>query len=134
MVFSKVFATLLATVLATAVNASPLASPEVVARQETFTGIATYYDPNGGTGACGTTLQNSDFIVALGEDTWNGGAYCGDTVTVNYNGASIQVTVKNLCPGCQGSDGIDLSEGAMAALDPNYINDGEITVTWSIST
>ena len=44
--------------------------------------LATYYDPNGGTGACGSVLQNSDFIVALGTGNWDGGAHCGQTVNV----------------------------------------------------
>ncbi|KAJ6484753.1 RlpA-like double-psi beta-barrel-protein domain-containing protein-containing protein [Mycena sanguinolenta] len=94
---------------------------------------ATYYDPNGGTGACGSVLQNSDFIVALGTGNWAGGAHCGQTVNVQYKSATIQVTVQDLCPGCQGANGIDLSEGAMAALDPNYINDGVISVVWSFA-
>ncbi|KAJ7508784.1 RlpA-like double-psi beta-barrel-protein domain-containing protein-containing protein [Mycena galericulata] len=94
---------------------------------------ATYYDPNGDDGACGTPLQNSDFIVALGEDNWDDSANCGDTITVNYNDASIQVTVEDVCPTCQEPNGIDLSEAAMAALDPNYLLDGKITVTWSFS-
>ncbi|KAJ7095642.1 RlpA-like double-psi beta-barrel-protein domain-containing protein-containing protein, partial [Mycena epipterygia] len=77
---------------------------------------ATYYDPDGGFGACGTQLQNSDFIVALPESQYDNGAHCGQTVNVEYQGNSIQVTVADLCPGCQGEDGIDLAEGAMAAL------------------
>ncbi|KAJ7257088.1 RlpA-like double-psi beta-barrel-protein domain-containing protein-containing protein [Mycena rebaudengoi] len=92
---------------------------------------ATYYDPNGRTGACGSTLQNWDMIVALGSGHWDSGSHCGQTITVTYGSASIQVTVQDLCPGCQGSNGLDFSEGAMAALDSNYINDGVISVTWS---
>ncbi|KAF7342601.1 hypothetical protein MSAN_02016800 [Mycena sanguinolenta] len=96
-----------------------------------ISGLATYYDPNGGFGACGTPLQNWDFIIALGTGHWDGGSHCGQAVNVQYQGNSIQVTVEDLCPGCQGANGIDLSEGAMAALDPNYINDGVISVVWS---
>lgn len=44
--------------------------------------VASFYDPDGGIGACGTVLQNSDFVVALGVDTWDNGAHCGETVTV----------------------------------------------------
>ncbi|KAF7343533.1 hypothetical protein MSAN_01973800 [Mycena sanguinolenta] len=98
-----------------------------------ISGLATYYDPNGGTGACGSVLQNSDFIVALGTGNWDGGAHCGQTVNVQYQGNTVQVTVQDLCPGCQGANGIDLSEGAMAALDSNYINDGVISVVWSFA-
>ncbi|KAJ7312742.1 RlpA-like double-psi beta-barrel-protein domain-containing protein-containing protein [Mycena albidolilacea] len=94
---------------------------------------ATYYDPDGGFGACqnpAVHIQNSDMVVALGTGNWNGGSHCGNTITVQYQSQSIVVTVRDLCPGCQGANGIDLTEGAMAALDSNYINDGVINVVW----
>ncbi|KAF7343561.1 hypothetical protein MSAN_01976600 [Mycena sanguinolenta] len=69
-------------------------------------GLATYYDPDGGIDECGN---------------------------VQYQGNAIQVTVQDLCPGCQGANGIDLAEGAMAALDSNYINDGVISAVWSFA-
>ncbi|KAF7313091.1 hypothetical protein MKEN_00994900 [Mycena kentingensis (nom. inval.)] len=100
---------------------------------QTFNGLATYYDPNGGFGSCGTPLQNGDFIVALGEGHYDGGAHCGKTVNVQYKGKTIQVVAQDRCPGCQGANGIDLSEGAMAALDPNYIFDGVINVVWGFA-
>ncbi|KAJ7058346.1 hypothetical protein C8F01DRAFT_990529, partial [Mycena amicta] len=84
---------------------------------------ATYYDPDGGFGACGSPLQNGDYIVALGAGHWDAGSHCDQ-------GKSVQVVVQDLCPGCQGADGIDLSEGVMAALDANYIFDGVIEVVW----
>ncbi|KAF8179966.1 hypothetical protein K438DRAFT_1543637, partial [Mycena galopus ATCC 62051] len=80
---------------------------------------ATYYYPNGGTGACGGTIQNGDMAVAIGQDNWDNGAHCGATMTVtckpfpaNHGGTTIYVTVEDLCPGCQGSNGIDLTQGA----------------------
>ncbi|KAJ6592720.1 RlpA-like double-psi beta-barrel-protein domain-containing protein-containing protein, partial [Mycena capillaripes] len=94
---------------------------------------ASFYDPDGGIGACGTVLQNSDFVVALGADTWDNRAHCGETVTVEFNGASISVIVADMCEGCvslHGSHSIDLSEGAIAALDTNYEADGLINVQW----
>ncbi|KAF7349686.1 Non-Catalytic module family EXPN protein [Mycena sanguinolenta] len=94
-------------------------------------GIATYYDPNGGYGACGSILQNTDYIVALGPNDWDSGAHCGQTVTVQYSGKSVQVVVQDLCPGCQGDHGIDLTEPAMNTLDTNYIFDGKISVVWN---
>jgi hypothetical protein len=48
-------------------------------------------------------------------------------------GRTIQVSVQDLCPGCQGSNGIDFSEGVMTAPDSNYINDGVISVVWSFA-
>ncbi|KAF7343574.1 hypothetical protein MSAN_01977900 [Mycena sanguinolenta] len=98
--------------------------------------------PSGGVSGIGkfSTLpmqseRNSDFIVALGTDTWDGGAHCGQTIDVQYQGTSIQVTVQDLCEGCAawGANGLDLSQGAMAALDSNYVNDGVISVVWSFA-
>ncbi|KAF8179953.1 hypothetical protein K438DRAFT_1505683, partial [Mycena galopus ATCC 62051] len=80
---------------------------------------ATYYYPNGGYGACGWTIQNGDMAVAMGEGNWDNGAHCGAAMTVGYSGpggSTIQVTVADLCPGCQGANGIDLTQGAMAAM------------------
>ncbi|KAF7358651.1 Non-Catalytic module family EXPN protein [Mycena sanguinolenta] len=94
-------------------------------------GIATYYDPDGGYGACGSILQNSDYIVALGPNDWAAGAHCGQTVTVQYAGKSVQVVVQDLCPQCQGDHGIDLTEPAMNTLDTNYVFDGHINVVWN---
>ncbi|KAJ6548433.1 RlpA-like double-psi beta-barrel-protein domain-containing protein-containing protein, partial [Mycena capillaripes] len=95
---------------------------------------ATYYDPDGGTGACPPypVIKNGDLAVAIGAGHWNGGAYCGKTMKVTYGSKTISVIVRDLCPGCQGANGIDLTEGAMAALDSNYIQHGVNGVTWSI--
>ncbi|KAF7291222.1 hypothetical protein MIND_01265700 [Mycena indigotica] len=96
-----------------------------------YSGRATYYDPAGGYGACGAPLFKTDFAVAMGAGHWDGGSHCGRSIKVDYQGRSVQVVVRDLCPGCQGTEGIDLTEGAMAVLDPNYIFDGVITVNWS---
>ncbi|KAF8184382.1 RlpA-like double-psi beta-barrel-protein domain-containing protein-containing protein, partial [Mycena galopus ATCC 62051] len=92
---------------------------------------ATYYAPDDQSGACGNSLQNADFIVALAPPHWDDGAHCGLTVNVKYQDGSIQVVVQNLCPDCYGGNGIDLSEGAMAVLDSNYVNNVVIPVVWS---
>ncbi|PBK91869.1 barwin-like endoglucanase [Armillaria gallica] len=92
-----------------------------------FTGDATWYTPNGGLGACGTPLQNSDYIVALSTAQYAGGANCGRVIRVSYEGRSVVVTVRDLCPGCL-SGGIDLSPSAfqqLASLDV-----GRMQVTW----
>ncbi|KAJ7757782.1 RlpA-like double-psi beta-barrel-protein domain-containing protein-containing protein [Mycena maculata] len=89
---------------------------------------ATFYTPNGGIGACGAPLQNSDFIMALNEAQYNGGAHCWQHLDVEYNRKTINVTVGDLCPGC-GTDGLDLSEGAFASLADLSI--GVLTVNWS---
>ncbi|KAJ6507683.1 Non-catalytic module family EXPN protein [Mycena vitilis] len=129
MYLSTTFAAILATVFVTAVKGSPLA-PRAIGP---FDGLATYYEPNGGTGACGGAIQNTDLAVAIGSGHWDSGSHCGQTMTVTFNGASVQVTVADLCPGCQGDNGIDLTPAAIAAIDPNYINNGVDSVTWSIA-
>ncbi|KAJ7265647.1 hypothetical protein C8J57DRAFT_1511411 [Mycena rebaudengoi] len=92
---------------------------------------ATFYDHDGGFDACGSPLQNTDFIVALGPVHWSTVLSCIRPATVQ--GRTIQVSVQDLCPVCQGTYGIELSDGAMAALDSNYINDGVISVVWSFA-
>ncbi|KAJ7442453.1 RlpA-like double-psi beta-barrel-protein domain-containing protein-containing protein, partial [Mycena latifolia] len=84
--------------------------------------------PDGGYGACGAPLQNWDFIVALSEAHYDGGAHCWQHLDVEYNGQSIDVMVGDLCPGC-GTDGIDLSQGAFAAIE--NLDVGRMTVSWS---
>ena len=44
---------------------------------------ATYYEPDGGLGACGAPLLNSDFIVALSADQYADGANCWRQIGVN---------------------------------------------------
>ncbi|KAJ7176070.1 RlpA-like double-psi beta-barrel-protein domain-containing protein-containing protein, partial [Mycena crocata] len=91
---------------------------------------ATFYDPNGGLGACGNPIQNSDFAVALNSADYANGAHCGQNINVDFNGASITVLVADLCPGCQ-AGGIDLTQGAFSALaDPSV---GVIQVNWNFA-
>ncbi|KAF7343624.1 hypothetical protein MSAN_01983000 [Mycena sanguinolenta] len=73
-------------------------------------GIASYYFPDGRTpGLAALTV---------------------DRPLMFNQGKSIPVTVEDLCKGCaaRGANGLDLSQGAMAALDSNYVNDGVISV------
>ncbi|TFK82180.1 hypothetical protein K466DRAFT_603890 [Polyporus arcularius HHB13444] len=102
------------------VHAAPAAA-------DTNYGDATYYYPNGGYGACGAPLQNTDFIVALSADQYAGGANCWRHIGVNYQGQWVDATIGDLCPGCS-SGSIDLSPSAfqqLASLDA-----GRIQVSW----
>ncbi|KAL1741654.1 RlpA-like double-psi beta-barrel-protein domain-containing protein-containing protein, partial [Schizophyllum fasciatum] len=80
---------------------------------------ATFYDPNGGYGACGKKLQNNDMIVALSSDRYQSGSH--------YQGKKIAVTVEDLCPGCQKSS-LDLSRGAFQKIA--NLDLGIIDVEW----
>ena len=48
--------------------------------------------------------------------TRDGGAHCGETITMNYNGRSIQLTVMDQCPGCQGDNHVDMGLDALIEL------------------
>lgn len=87
----------------------------------------TIYDNNqGGFGACGTKLTDSDMIVALAQPAWGASTYdkmtgaatnpwCGQKIKVEYEGKSVEATIMDMCPGCAGHD-IDLSVAAWKAL------------------
>ncbi|PBK90507.1 hypothetical protein ARMGADRAFT_1111869 [Armillaria gallica] len=93
-----------------------------------LTGEATWYTPNGGVGACGAPMQNSDHIVALSSNQYAGGAHCWKYIGVHYKGKFVDATIGDLCPGC-GHNGIDLSPSAFEKLAP--LDDGRIQVTWN---
>ncbi|KAI0745528.1 RlpA-like double-psi beta-barrel-protein domain-containing protein-containing protein [Earliella scabrosa] len=76
---------------------------------------ATYYLPSGAFGACGTQHQNFELVAALSPPEYAAGANCGRRIRVSYQGRSVDVTVVDLCPGCQ-SGHIDLSQGAFQQL------------------
>ncbi|KAF7356306.1 hypothetical protein MVEN_00962700 [Mycena venus] len=97
-----------------------------------FNGLATYYYPNSGVGACGLTINNGDMAVAIALKHWDNGAHCGATMTVIYGRKTIYVTVADLCPGCRGANDIDLTHGAMAAMDSSWSAHGVDSVQWSI--
>ncbi|KAF1849975.1 uncharacterized protein K460DRAFT_255432, partial [Cucurbitaria berberidis CBS 394.84] len=86
----------------------------------------TIYDNNGGFGACGTELHDTDMIVALAQPAWGASTYnvmtgaatnpwCGQKIQIEYEGNSIQATIMDLCPGCADHD-IDLSLAAWKKL------------------
>lgn len=80
-------------------------------------GQASYYTPNGGTGACGKKLNNNDMILALPKGAYAGGKNCHKTVSVTYKGKTLKGKVEDLCPGCSG-DKVDLSEGWFKKFAP----------------
>ncbi|KAL6707961.1 hypothetical protein ACN47E_003635 [Coniothyrium glycines] len=90
---------------------------------ESFSNVdMTVYDNNGGFGACGTVLHDTDYVAAIAKDAWGASTYdpmtgaatnkwCGQKINVTYNGKTVPVTIMDLCPGCSGHD-IDLSWAA----------------------
>ncbi|KAI5831763.1 hypothetical protein K523DRAFT_326431, partial [Schizophyllum commune Tattone D] len=71
-------------------------------------GQFTYYAA--GMGACGQMNQASDYIVALNQGMWDGGAHCFKMITITVNGKSTQAQIVDECPGCE-YGGLDFSQG-----------------------
>jgi expansin (peptidoglycan-binding protein) len=98
-----------------------------------YTGDMTYYDPNGGVGACGEALSNSDVLVALGpkhfgsEANPNHDEVCGKSIKVTYQGKSAAARVADKCPTCSG-DSIDVTEPVFSQL--SSLNVGRVGVDW----
>ncbi|KAF7305666.1 hypothetical protein HMN09_00820300 [Mycena chlorophos] len=100
-----------------------------------YNGTASVYTPNGAIGACGTAVQNTDYVVAIGSDNWDNGAHCGETLTVQYTpgGTSIHVLVVDECMGCATSHyAIALTEASMELVDAGYVSGESIPVIWGL--
>jgi hypothetical protein len=102
----------------------------------TFSGPVTWYWQTDGAsvsglGACGWANTDQDFIAAISTNGsgW-GSAQCGQRIRVFYNGNSVDVTVVDFCPTCEGADGIDLSAAAFEALTGDK-GVGKFEGTWS---
>ncbi|KZT36748.1 hypothetical protein SISSUDRAFT_1034640 [Sistotremastrum suecicum HHB10207 ss-3] len=106
----------------------------------TQTGQGTFYTP--GLGACGVTNTEADLIVAISQSLFqnfpgfNGGnpnanPVCGKSITANFQGKSVTVTVTDACVGCAATD-LDFSPAAFDELaDPSV---GRISgMTWSFN-
>ncbi|KAK7041444.1 hypothetical protein VNI00_009310 [Paramarasmius palmivorus] len=81
--------------------------------------LATWYRPNGGQGACGAPVANSDVSVALAPEHYKDGELCWKRIGIWSDGNYIDATVADCCPTC-GPDDIDLTESAfqhLASLD-----------------
>ncbi|KAL7007501.1 hypothetical protein EMMF5_002965 [Cystobasidiomycetes sp. EMM_F5] len=97
-----------------------------------YSGIATFYTQNNNAGACGKVNPDSAYIIALPTAKWDNGKNCGKTVQI-YNtqdGTSVTATVADLCPSCETDSSIDLSVGAMSALDKQYQTHGIRQIQW----
>ncbi|KAJ7470579.1 hypothetical protein FB451DRAFT_342355 [Mycena latifolia] len=65
-----------------------------------------------GLGACGDYSKDSDFIVALNQETFGNSypsKYCNKQITMTYNGKTTTAVIKDSCPGCPSPYGLDLS-------------------------
>ncbi|EIW74622.1 plant expansin [Coniophora puteana RWD-64-598 SS2] len=102
-------------------NATATAKSELESRQYYSEQRLTYYEP--GLGACGWESTADQWVVALSVDMYGSGGYCGQSVTINYNGNQQTATVVDECEACP-YGGLDLSQGlfgSLAALEVGVI-------------
>jgi hypothetical protein len=96
--FTSLFLSLLPLAL---VAAQPVKKDNSLAKRQTYSGRATFYDV--GLGACGGYNVASDYIVALNTAQYGGGypgPNCGRSITISANGVTVQATIQDQCPSC----------------------------------
>ena len=76
--------------------------------------------------------SNSKYWAAIA----NAGSRCGDTITVSYNGNSIQLKVMDECPACREDNHVDMGLDALIELTGSKeaacsINRPMPIITWS---
>lgn len=97
-----------------------------------YHGKATFFSQDGNPGACGKTHQDSDYIVAIQSEMYEGGKFCGKTVVVTRKstGQSIRCIAADACPGCPSNQSLDLSIAAFNAL--GKAEEGVFDITWDV--
>ncbi len=97
---------------------------------EPRTGVATFYDSDGG-GACSYDPGPDPLTAAMNVADYEDSKACGAHVLVRTaNGKSLTVRITNLCPAPCRVGQLDLSAEAFARLAPPV--QGEIPITWTL--
>jgi len=100
---------------------------------QTFNDGMSYGPCKGEDGSSGVKYtSNSKYWAAIA----HAGSRCGDTITVSYNGNSIQLTVMDECPACKEDNHVDMSLDALIELTGSKeaacsINRPMPIITWS---
>lgn len=61
-------------------------------------------------GACGWWSSDSDFVVAISQQAWDGGSHCGKQVFLSWQGKTAIAKVADKCMECP-YDALDFSQG-----------------------
>ena len=100
---------------------------------QTFNDGMSYGPCKGEDGSSGVKYtSNSKYWAAIA----NASSRCGDTITVSYNGNSIQLKVMDECPACREDNHVDMSLDALIELTGSKeaacsINRPMPIITWS---
>ncbi|MFJ9629489.1 expansin EXLX1 family cellulose-binding protein [Streptomyces sp. NPDC101175] len=97
----------------------------------TYRGVATFYDADGGGGACLYDPDGDVLTGAMNTADYEASKACGAYVLVHAaGGATVTVRITNECPGDCAPGQIDLSAQAFAKLaSPSA---GRIPITWNL--
>ncbi|KAJ7479734.1 RlpA-like double-psi beta-barrel-protein domain-containing protein-containing protein [Mycena latifolia] len=108
-----------------------LAAFIAVAAAATFAGVpGRIFVPEGGRGACGAGINNTNLAASLQPNIFDNGAHCGESITVTaLNGNTVTVTVQDSCTGCRDNT-IELTPSAFEVLAP--LDSQETTVTYTV--
>ncbi|KAJ7451340.1 hypothetical protein FB451DRAFT_1409845 [Mycena latifolia] len=105
-----------------------LAVAAMIPRTTATVGQASLLIPSSAFKECGTSISDSDFYAAISPNLFAGGPRCGETITVQVGGKSVNVKVEDECPICIDSS-IELTQAAYTALDAPVIR--PVTVNWN---
>ncbi|AAW47097.1 hypothetical protein CNN00760 [Cryptococcus deneoformans JEC21] len=95
-------------------------------------GTATYYTASG-VGACGSTISDSDYIVAMNAAQYDS-SVCNKQIWT-WNAATQRLafaTVVDLCPSCSSGD-LDLSTSLFSYLSDGNLDQGVFDVKWGFA-
>ncbi|KAK4703771.1 hypothetical protein P7C70_g2446, partial [Phenoliferia sp. Uapishka_3] len=112
--------------------ATTSASTSSSASGSTYSGKATYFYQEGGTGACGAVNVDSAKIVAI-QSAFYTESLCGKTVVITNtaNSKTVTATVADECPGCSSKYSLDLSTGAFDSIGDE--DTGVLDISWSFA-
>ncbi|EKD00457.1 expansin family protein [Trichosporon asahii var. asahii CBS 8904] len=91
-------------------------------------GDATFYAV--GLGACGNTNNDNEMVVALNAPQWDGGAHCGQMLTITLGGKSQTAKVVDLCPGCAHGS-LDMSPALFEKFNSKDVGRFQMSWTWN---
>ncbi|KAL7908197.1 RlpA-like double-psi beta-barrel-containing domain-containing protein [Trichoderma velutinum] len=106
-------------------SALPTSSSTDLTPRQNF-GDITFY--NTGLGACGSVNNDEEYVAAVSAALFDSQSVCGRSISVNFNGATVNVQVVDRCAGCAFGD-VDLSPRAFSDLTGS-LDAGRVQGSW----
>ncbi|KAJ6594980.1 hypothetical protein B0H10DRAFT_447999 [Mycena sp. CBHHK59/15] len=109
-------------------NKALLATAMLIGAVSAFTGTATLGFT--GTTNCGCPATNGPFAVSIPSALVGTHVCCDDSITLSYNGKTTSAIFNGIYDAGAGTDNIELSSVAFAALEDNPTQTTLSPVTW----